>query len=107
MQFYLILSLFNSSYVFNFHHPIPSYPVHGGISAHVVRRVGTNTTLILLTGALGVGGAFPPLHTPLSKRFHLYQTTAIIVVVIMLETGGGGRGRFWPRHYHLPHRPLP
>ena len=86
MQFYLILSHFNYSFVFIFSPPSTSDPYHGGIPARIVRRGGTHITIIFITGAVGDGGGFYlPLPSPRSKRLRHCQTPAIVVVVVMLE----------------------
>ena len=72
--------------MFIFISPSPSESDHGGISEHVVRRRGTDLTIILLTGAVGGSGGFSfPLLAPRENCLHRFQTPGIGVFVIMLE----------------------
>ena len=86
MQFYLILSHYNSSLLLIFAPPRPLDPEHDRIMERVMRRGGGHTTIIMIMVAMGEVVVFPfTLPAPREKRLRHCQTPSIIVVLVMFE----------------------
>ena len=94
MDFYLIISHFNSSFVFVSPPPVPSDPDHGIVWSHLVRRGGgANTTCIIQAGDMRVEGVFFP-YLPARKVPSFLPNLFDCCCCHRRGVNGGGCGNF-------------